>query len=559
MSSSGPSAGDVITYIGMPLAVLGVLPIIYNTIVTLITLAKVKRLLRKSHIAGITRGDVINNVIEVELPRFTIAPLDRKEHSNKYWSIYPHPSLVPGGSWTIFNWKMHTVGIKTQRITYADELCQPQADIGFEELVSYLLDLGAVPNAAGFRMLRTSGLWVPTGTPLLLSPDLHEAALRIAPLNDSDGNLSLAVRWSCVWKMRDEGSLPPYWIRISAPSTEQRDLDVNNSPPGGGEEISQVNEPGLITEKFLDIPEAPADALTVRNPMQSIRCHISMDGVIAAWLENSGSNFEDINISHLRIQKMNYNTAGIWFASAATALGASTQTVLWNYHIPEGILNFSHKETVPCGILVLLGSVDESLTPEWATKYDDMREQNERLMKRTTETTQALMRERQLSPDQRATAERERQQRNFNEFVEDQRRAARQREQRAETRMHEALQSPKWESKLVGEHQLRWLKEQGQVSQTQDLKAIVEALLWKMLTDADFSRDLTLMLDSWKAWVDNGGMRKSDYEELQKKKVIFAYASLILSVIRDSVTAVDGSLAMDLQESVRIWKRVRLG
>ena len=43
MMVSGP---DVITYIGVPLAVLGVLPIIYNTITTLATLAKVRRILR---------------------------------------------------------------------------------------------------------------------------------------------------------------------------------------------------------------------------------------------------------------------------------------------------------------------------------------------------------------------------------------------------------------------------------------------------------------------------------------------------------------------------------
>jgi hypothetical protein len=52
------SAPDIITYIGVPLAVLGVLPIIYNTISTLATLAKVRRMLRRSRLVGITRGDV---------------------------------------------------------------------------------------------------------------------------------------------------------------------------------------------------------------------------------------------------------------------------------------------------------------------------------------------------------------------------------------------------------------------------------------------------------------------------------------------------------------------
>jgi len=46
---------------------------------------------------------------------------------------------------------------------------------------------------------------------------------------------------------------------------------------------------------------------------------------------------------------------------------------------------------------------------------------------------------------------------------------------------------------------------------------------------------------------------------LKEDKPNFAYASLLLSVIEDSATAVHGSLAMDLQECMRIWKIVRLG
>src|SRR5438045_8855412 len=100
---SDASATDIVTFIGVPLAVIGVLPILYNTTVTLSALSKVKRILKKSRLAAITRPDVINHVIEVEFPRFQITPLHRDEDSD-YWSTYEHPSLVPGGSWTIFNW-----------------------------------------------------------------------------------------------------------------------------------------------------------------------------------------------------------------------------------------------------------------------------------------------------------------------------------------------------------------------------------------------------------------------------------------------------------------------
>jgi hypothetical protein len=66
-------------------------------------------------------------------------------------------------------------------------------------------------------------------------------------------------------------------------------------------------------------------------------------------------------------------------------------------------------------------------------------------------------------------------------------------------------------------------------------------------------------LDGWKAFVDNGGIRKADYVALKEAQIMFAYASLVLAVIEDSVTAAHGSLAMDLQECLRVWQRVRLG
>ena len=575
---STPSAPDIITYVGVPLAVLGVLPILYNTIATLAALSKVRRILRKSRLAAITRGDVINHVIEIEFPRFTIAPLDREDDADEYWNIYDYPSLVPGGTWTIFNWKMHTVGLKTQRITYADELRQPQADIGFEELISYLLDLGAVPNAAGFRMLRTSGLWVPTGTALLLAPDGHEAVLRIAPLNDSDGHLSLAVRWNRAWRMSNKSALPPYWIRISGPDTEQNMLDdalmIKGQEPAatdpfvseaGTEEPPEVTDSVMADSAFEDLKKdtgSDARSSTSKDVKQpsAVRCHITIEGLHDAIPEHSDLEpSSHLDVSHLEIRKMNSSTTGTWFASAATALGASSQTVLWNYHIPEEVYLFSRKETIPCGILVLLGIVEESATPEWATKYDDEAERRDLQMKKLREQGQAMLREGKLPADQRQAAVRERMMKANDDWMEERRAQQRRDAQRAETRMLEALQSPKWDNKLVAEHNLAWLKSQGLVAQSYDIKRVVEILLFKMVRDTVLAASLTTMLDAWKAWVDNGGMARANYLMLKENQATFAYASLILSVIRDSVTAVDGSLAMDLQESVKIWKRVRLG
>ncbi len=155
MSDSGTSATDIITYIGVPLAVLGVLPILYNTVVTLVNVSRIKRMLRHSRLTALTRSDVVNRVIEIELPRYAVTPWDRFQHRREYWSLARHPSAIPGGSWTTFNWRTNAIGIKTQRVEYADQLRQPQVEVAFTELVCYLLDLGAVPDPHGWKLLRS--------------------------------------------------------------------------------------------------------------------------------------------------------------------------------------------------------------------------------------------------------------------------------------------------------------------------------------------------------------------------------------------------------------------
>jgi hypothetical protein len=376
----GASAPDIITYIGVPLAVLGVMPIIYNTIITLITLAKVRRMLRHGRLAGIARGDIVNHIIEVELPRYTLAPLHRDEQCDEYWGLCDYPSHIPGGSWTTFNWRRHNTGSKTQRIDYSDQLRQPQAEIGFEELVSFLLDLGAVPDATGFRMLRGSGLWVPTGTPLLLSPDRHEPVLTIAPLDDSDGYLSLAVRWSSNWGMRDPSSLPPYWVLIRGelpqrPTTSITEVETQPLLQDSHEEPPDPDKKQpIIEDKTNDlqpiISERPASKTAKYTPVleespPALRCKVTLTGLECAVPEDPDpSLFAPISTSHL----LSSTTAGTWFSSALTAHSTTSNTILWNYTIPPPILKFATQPSIPCGVLVLLEFVPESLTPEWATK-----------------------------------------------------------------------------------------------------------------------------------------------------------------------------------------------
>lgn len=125
--------------------------------------------------------------------------------------------------------------------------------------------------------------------------------------------------------------------------------------------------------------------------------------------------------------------------------------------------------------------------------------------------------------------------------------------------MLEAFQSPKWDTKVVAGHNFEWLKGKEEVQGSMDLREYAGALLHRMVLDGQFASKLSRMLDLWKAWAENGGMRKSDLSTLQEDLVAFAQASVLLSLIKDTSGALEGSLSMDLQECMRLWKIVRLG
>ena len=180
-------------------------------------------------------------------------------------------------------------------------------------------------------------------------------------------------------------------------------------------------------------------------------------------------------------------------------------------------------------------------------------------MRKMRDQSAEMMKEGRLSGEEKARAVRERQMRSHNAWVDELNDRRRREAQRAEQRVLEALQSPKWDNRLVAEHCLAWLKKEGHAEEAFNLKRMVEILLWRMVNEPEFAAVLAKMLEGWKAFVDNGGIRKADYLTLKEGQTMFAYASLVLAVIEDSVTAAHGSLAMDLQECMRVWKRVRLG
>jgi hypothetical protein len=355
--------------------------------------------------------------------------------------------------------------------------------------------------------------------------------------------------------------LPPYWVLIkgvspNGPASTEKDAkksteEETEKPPLVEKDKSTVSTEGKSSAALKYTPDPPP----------AIRCQVGINGLIAAIPDDFDPEmFDDLSIQHLATHESSPNSTGVWFASAITGLGTTSQTILWNYKIPTAILSFAKKDSIPCGVLVLLDIIDESITPEWATKYEhDAEEEGERRLRLMSEDSRARMREAHMTPEQRRAAFHERAMRQRDVWVAGLNADRRRQAQRAETRMMEAFVSPKWGNGLAAEHCLKWLKKEEKIEEEHDLPRAVGVLLCRMVNEPEFAEELAKMLDGWKAFVENGGLRKGDYSLLKESKVMFGYAVLVAAIIETSVTAALGSLAMDLQECVRIWKRVRLG
>lgn len=235
--------------------------------------------------------------------------------------------------------------------------------------------------------------------------------------------------------------------------------------------------------------------------------------------------------------------------------------MLWNYRVPDDVLAFARKDSVPCGVLEVLGVVNSDDTPEWATNHGTnhmtaldvhVRRMNEQ---RTAMAAEALM-----PVAQRAAAARERMRRENESRLQEQRERYHRDNERRNTRIIEAMQSPRWDVGRVADYHLVWLKSKGDIaSGVMSIKDVVGGLLHRMVLEGEFATRICTMLDLWKAWADNGGMRRSDFETVREDQVSFAYATFLVALIRDTSAALDGTLSVDLQECLSMWRQVRLG
>jgi hypothetical protein len=159
-----------------------------------------------------------------------------------------------------------------------------------------------------------------------------------------------------------------------------------------------------------------------KNAKSPITCQFTIDGLEAAIGQDQGTSISFFNVQSLYVEHLRVNSArenGVWFASVATAYGTTSQTVLWNYKIPDEVLAFARRDTVPCGVLEILGVVDDSMTPQWETKYDDSMESHTKFSREFQDTCLAERAEAKLDPAARQAASALRRQRQMNQRMND--------------------------------------------------------------------------------------------------------------------------------------------
>ncbi|GBF67103.1 hypothetical protein TMEN_9826 [Trichophyton mentagrophytes] len=566
MSNASPA--DIITYIGVPLAVIGVLPILYTCVRALLVLRSIRKVLAQNghSNSAVTRGSMMSGIVEVELPRYTITPLDREE-DEEYWKLNPNQSSLIGGSWSYFHWNCLITGKKLYRIQYKDELLVPQAEIDFDELIGFLLDRGAVPDENGWNMLRTSGLWTPAGTVLLRSPlSGFGAVLRTSVPDDSDGVLSLKAHWQCDWNQRDKHCLPPFWMRIdqpklfgggtlsspgSIPREESGGIDDKNDaePPSEGDDsVTPATVPSLLAH----IEEKRASLDSTDASSDSIRFRIESDAVEKIYFEQDHLlTGRTVEMGHLG------DAINQWFVYTASSLGHIEKAGTWSFALPQNILLATSREAVPCGIMELLGIMQGDELPHWASPRPQFND-HMKFHNRFLEDLRAKEVEKTMPPAQAEASRRAREQARWAAMRNDHAEEMRLMREYEEKRGVEALTSPKLSNKDIADACLRWLIRNNCVPKAYQIKDLVKAVLYLMVLDSIHAKSIAQVCDRWTIWHQSPGMNRSEIEFLRENTANFCYASSIIYTIQIAARS-EAQVSTDMQECLKVWKKVRLG
>ncbi|MCJ1289037.1 hypothetical protein MMC34_000569 [Xylographa carneopallida] len=286
------SATDVITYVGVPLAVLGVLPILWTAIKTLILSFRIRNELSQNlsgiDLSGIdlrssvfTNTDILSGQVNVKYQHTRLWPLQAQHKQYSQLRPLTSRSRLRGGSWTILNWSITQAdeldeAVKKYVLTPGDRLRQPAARVDFPALVRFLMDIGAVVYPAGLEKLKAEEQRVVSGTDLLRA--LNGAPVLVTTGRDDDEDneiLSLKLSWEGVGALSDDIPndkirAPLNWIRIGPCPKAHKTARTKFIPPQNRGKTYTLRRVGFATANATEIGdtdgEPPKEDQKLRTP-----------------------------------------------------------------------------------------------------------------------------------------------------------------------------------------------------------------------------------------------------------------------------------------------------
>lgn len=315
------SATDIITYIGVPLAVLGVLPIMYVFLSALYARYSVRRKLQENGLLSIstTRARLMNGFVEVGLPIFQLTPYPRSDL--RYWGK-SNLIAMDGASWRPFPWKLDVLSTAIVQLHSSDKIVLPEAAINFNHLVGFLLDRGARLYPQGVQLLSDHGTQTPVDTILMVvGQEPCYKVMTVARPATHHTTLSVQLHWthSLQYTGRNEDSILPSLIKIQEFPIEQ------TNPQRAFEVKMGTKRVDSAVSKFEGYTEADPEADTDMNFIRG--------------------EFMDY---------MNWNGLehNVWFATAIVAVFGALNGTAQKFKCDAGILFFCEKCPVPLDLVL---------------------------------------------------------------------------------------------------------------------------------------------------------------------------------------------------------------
>ncbi|KAK6354561.1 hypothetical protein TWF696_003703 [Orbilia brochopaga] len=576
----GVSASDIITYIGVPLAVLGVMPVLYTFLVAIVTQQHIRRELRRNHVSNaVTRTSLMSGTVDVEHPRYSIQPLPR--HDVNYWKKSTDRSGISGGSWTIFHWHKIVTGRVNYHLRLRDRMVQPQAEIDFEKLVTFLLDRGAVPDPEGVKLLKTLGLQTPRMTRLLTtSGPVKRSILVVSNPEDAEGHLSLTLFWADELGSRNEGSLPPYWARLQAREVILEKVADAKSESMVEETVTSTEVPDTAGERSekdtpmkSDEQESPPPFPPINTPAAwgagddksrlPVRFSLGPTGLEDAKLETlDGLDvYGSFRIEHLKFQYPgSTSNMNLWFTAGAVTTLGDGQGGLWKYTIPGDVMRFSQKDTMPHGALVWMGLVEEEETPMMVARREaKIKAAQEARHRDFLEGIRQRDLEKNMPEAMRQQAQRQRHMATSQAHFNRQREEARERQEEEFRKKELALTSHRVTQSFVSTACLEHLRKEQCILDEATPQDICTDILYRMLFSEEFANRICKILDGWRSWGETGVMNDRHLDELKSDVVGFCYAGVLLCIISERARSAETWAGSDLAECQRVYRSVYLG